>query len=485
MFRNPLFFSSMMKRLLLSALCTGTLAFAGCAKSGDGKLPDDPTQGLEKTVYTYDDAAILNPERGWFIFNQFNFKGGNTPAPLTEATVKAATNRGISLIHTIYYLFDYVDKPLSQAVLDTFEANMQAIRAGGAKCVLRFAYSDAYDVDNNRPAPNSDATFEVMQGHIAQLKPLLQKYGDVIFVVQAGFIGAWGEWYYTDNYGFQPQTAADYLPRRKVMDLLLDAVPKDRMIGVRYPDAKLMMYGLQPADSVTSATAFNESDLSRIAMHNDCFVSSNNDVGTFFNDAQRDFWQTESRYLLMGGETCAVSAPYSGGDNALAQMANYHWSYLNSNYNTDVIAGWRRDGVYDEITNRLGYRLSLTEAYFTKEPAVTKPFEIVLFIQNDGFAAPMNPRDAEIVFVDKSGSAAPVRIKTDADPRRWYAGQTHEVKLSLDISALAAGKTYGVYLNLPDPEPDLNTRPEYSIRLADKNMWDAQRGYNKLCEIAL
>jgi hypothetical protein len=256
------------------------------------------------------------------------------------------------------------------------------------------------------------------------------------------------------------------------------------MICVRYPAAKMMMFDLLPADSVTVTTAFNESDLSRVAMHNDCFVSTANDTGTFFGETERDFWNKESRYLIMGGETCNLTK-YSVCDNTITRMEDNHFTYLNEDYNGRVIAGWKTGNCYDEIDQRLGYRLSLTSAYFTEEPSVDKPLDVALFINSNGFAGPMNPRDMEIVFVEKGGSGSPIRIKTDIDPRFWFAGQTHGMKLSLDISKLSAGKTYNVYLNLPDPETALNTRPEYSIRLANKNMWDEATGYNFLREITL
>jgi hypothetical protein len=457
---------------------------AACTKPA-GETPsnqDTDVAGLDKTTYTYTEEAFGNPERGWYQFNDFQFPyGGSGEAPLSEATVRGLVDRGVTIVHNIYHMYDFVDKPLSQEFLDTFEANMDAIRAGGAKCLLRFAYSASYDTANDRPIVNSDAPYDIFEGHIAQLKPLIQKHGDVLFVMEAGFIGAWGEWYYTSNYNFRPSTAADYEPRRKVLDKLLDAVPKDRMICVRYPAAKLMMYNLKIADSVTLATAFNESDISRIAMHNDCFVANASDMGTF---GSREYWQKESRYLIMGGETCQRST-FSACENTLKQMENFHFTYLNNGYHQSVIGNWRSEGCYDEINLRLGYRLSLTETYFTEKPSIDKPLEIVMYINSNGFASPMNPRDVEIVFVEKGNTGNAVRIKTDVDPRYWFAGETHKVSLSLDISKLAGGKTYNVYLNLPDPKPALNTRPEYSIRLANTDVWDATTGYNKLREITV
>ena len=40
-----------------------------------------------------------------------------------------------------------------------------------------------------------------------QLAPILQSNSDVILTVQAGFIGLWGEWYYTTHYGMPPLSA--------------------------------------------------------------------------------------------------------------------------------------------------------------------------------------------------------------------------------------------------------------------------------------
>lgn len=489
--RNNQYKIKIMRNVFKIFLILNMFAVAGCNSSGgDDNGPDGPDgpdiSGFDKFTYTYYDEAFRNPERGWYVYNAFNFPyGGGTATPaIAVNTVSNHVKNGTTIIHTIYHMFDFVDKPLSQTFLDTFEANMDAIREGGAKCLLRFAYSNSYDTANDKPKDNSDAPFDIFSGHIAQLKPLLQKHGDVLYAMEAGFVGAWGEWYYTSNYNYRPSTVEDYKPRKQLVDKLLDAVPKDRMICLRYPVAKLRMYEIEYADSVTLATAYNQSDLSRLAMHNDCFLASANDVGTFANGAQRDFWHKESRYMIMGGETCGTSK-YSVCDNTITQMENFHYSYLNSNYHMSVISGWRNEGCYDEVNKRLGYRLALTEAYFTEKPSADKPLEIILHIENKGFAAPMNPRDMEIVFVEKGGSGNPVRIKTDVDPRYWFAGLTHEVKLSLDISALTSGKTYEVSLNLPDPKPAINTRPEYSIRLANTNVWDENTGYNKLGEITL
>jgi Domain of unknown function (DUF4832) len=39
---------------------------------------------------------------------------------------------------------------------------------------------------------------------------------------------------------------------------------------------------------------------------------------------------------------------------------------------------------------------------------------------------------------------------------------------------------YAVFLNLPDPAPGLSNRPEYSLQLANKGVWEANTGFNAL-----
>ena len=79
-----------------------------------------------------------------------------------------------------------------------------------------------------------------MLQHIAQLKAIFKQAADVIAVMQMGFIGTWGENYYTDHFGDASQNTPvqklldhNWRDRIDVLKALLDAVPKDRMVQVR------------------------------------------------------------------------------------------------------------------------------------------------------------------------------------------------------------------------------------------------------------
>ena len=374
----------------------------------------------------------------------------------------------MTLKYVGFYLTDFIKGDISQAYLDMIQRSMDAMREAGIKCVLRFAYQNS---ESSKPW---DPTEAVALRHIEQLRPLLQKNADVIFVLQAGFVGVWGEWYYTDNFIMEPSSDADYLPRRRLTDALLEALPECRQVALRTPQFKMRMYGLSAKDTLTAATAHDGSPLSRLCGHNDCFGASNDDYGTFGNEtSDRVFWKGDTRYTLMGGETCKVS-DYCKCAYSLKDMVNYHWTYLNSGYHSSVLSRWKTSGCMDEITARLGYRLVLGSVSRTAKPEAGKDFALTIKLENKGFAAPMNPRNAAIVFVDKDGKIS--RFPLESDPRDWHPG-AHEVKLSFTLPA-AHGT---VYLALEDPL--LPGRPEYSIALANEAVWDGDRGWNKLFEL--
>ncbi len=81
--------------------------------------------------------------------------------------------------------------PLPQTFLDIVQNDLNTSREGGVKLVMRFSYT------NNQNG--EDAALDTILLHINQLTPIFQQNYDVINYVEAGFIGAWGEWYYSSH----------------------------------------------------------------------------------------------------------------------------------------------------------------------------------------------------------------------------------------------------------------------------------------------
>lgn len=430
--------------------------------------------GLIHETFKESKKSFANPERGFDA--GMNWHSVSDPI-LTKPYLNAQRILRRTVLYTGYYLTDYMESDIAPEFLDLISANMRVLREGGVKCVLRFAYkTDMYETGHPW-----DASPEWVLRHIEQLKPILQHNSDVILCLQAGFIGVWGEWGYTDGFVQNPKTPEDFATRKEVVLALLDALPNNRTIAVRTGRYKMNMFLDSYADSVTIETAYNESDLSRICGHNDCFGADASDMGTFTTIAERQFWKTESKYLLMGGETCQLSQ-YCRCERTIKDCEEYHWTYTSGP--SSISNRWKEDGCYDEIEKRLGYRLVLTDLHHSPDAIPGKEYRLVMKIKNVGFAAPMNPRAVELIFVDGAGNKK-VYTLDDVDPRYWFAGDEVTIDKTIELPQSAAGECT-LYLNLPDPEFALRNNPLFSIRLANKDsMWEEATGYNKLIEFTL
>ncbi|MDR0711592.1 MAG: DUF4832 domain-containing protein [Prevotellaceae bacterium] len=427
-------------------------------------------EGFQRIYFQASSEVIRNPERGFYSHLEWD---NATGSPMSSATLQGLKNQNISLAFNVYYLMDYVAKPLDAPLLTLVENNMKALRANGLKTILRFAYS------RSESAAVYDAPIDVVLGHLQQLKPLMREYVDVIAAMEAGFVGVWGEWYYTHHYGSGAFINVEL--RRRLVDSLLSALPPERMVCLRTPGYKLKLLNISYADTLTKSEAYTMSKKARLAYHNDCFLATSSDMGTFSSEAERAYNQADSRYVVMGGETCAPSE-YSGCINALLQMRDYHWSYLNKDYHQSVVGSWMSQGCLDEVKAKLGYRFELR--YIDRQAAVKKgeDYKTKALIYNSGFAAPYNPRDVYLLLLTSSGNEVQ-RAKLTVDPRFWMSNTYQLIDMSLPIPGSLSSGSYKVALYLPDPKPTIANNPDYAIRLANHDVWDAEKGYNVLFTI--
>ena len=86
--------------------------------------------------YEPSDEVIANPERGFYSAFELrpNFE------PLTVDFVRNNRAEGRSLIYLGFYLTDFMESDISDEFLGRVEACFKALREGGNKCILRFAY---------------------------------------------------------------------------------------------------------------------------------------------------------------------------------------------------------------------------------------------------------------------------------------------------------------------------------------------------------
>ena len=450
--------------ILLACVC------ASCKPNGP-VVPDDGMRH-DSLQATYD--LFQNPERGFHQFKQFF---SPNPVAMTKIGVEGIYNLGYTLILTNYFLTDYMSTPIPEEYLNAVRQNMQALREGGCKCVVRFAYINASEPVQDK-APY-EAPLDTILLHISQLKPILQENADVIYAMEAGFVGFWGEWYYTNPREFKrnPSKESDFEPYRKVLDALLDALPAERQVCVRTPKFKMRCYGWEMKDTLTRAEAFTGTAKARLACHDDAFMANSSDMGTFVGD--REYWAAETKYTIYGGESNKPGS-YANCTNTINQMNEMHMSYLNISYHKGVITDWDSDGCLEDIRRQLGYRFVVKDVASTKNPKAGEDLKVVLTLENEGFSALKNPRDVKMLLVNKANPADVMTVVPNCDPRFWGPEGQHKVEVA--FKPKSAGE-YKVYLYLPDPKPSIAKDPRYAIRLANKDCWEEKTGYNYLTTI--
>ena len=435
-----------------------------------------------KTItYSPTDEVITNPERGFTKLFNSNYPQLLGYESLNEGSLLSIRLSGnISLIQRTFYLENFINSPISQSYLGNIQTDLDRIRNAGLKVIIRFAYSNEDPSTTKRP---KDASKARILEHISQLKPILQKNGDVICLMKAGFIGTWGEWYYTDQAEFGiPPIAPNITNRKAITDALLDALPSNRMIQLRTPAFKRNLYS---PSALPEAQAFNQTPLARIGHHNDCFLASSTDYGTYTSsdpntNPEYSYLANETMFLPMGGETCAVNVPRSECPTAIAEMEKFHWSFLSNEYHPDVLGGWKRgENCFPKIENRLGYRFQLNSATFPEKAGVGGTLIINLKIENKGFAAPFNERKAYIVLKNTSNNKT-YSLPLTSDPRKWLKKGEIVIEEHLNLPIDIPVGNYNLFLHLPDASPSLANRSEYAIRFANQSIWDGSTGYNNL-----
>lgn len=421
----------------------------GCSPASSSPEPDSVSH-----TYTYSEASILNPERGFFTPYKL-------PSPAGFSSVRITGN---TLAHLNIYLNDYRESDLPKELLDGLQTNFDDIREAGIKAIIRFAY-------NEGPYPDSepDASKVQILKHIGQLTPLLQSNADVIAWVEAGFIGAWGEWHTSTN-GLD-----NIQDKQEILNAILAAIP-NRFVQVRYPANIIEMYP-NPEDAVQA----------RVAHHNDCFLSSETDVGTYERNGEitieRDlaYLAELTRFTPMSGETCAPFPPRSECTNAVQEMELLHFSAINEAYHKGIIRSWEDGGCLQEITDRMGYRLSLTSADFNEQVRPGGLLKLTVNINNSGFAALMNPRP---LFIALKGTDSPVLTKLELDPRTWQPGDS-SFTVSIRLPSMIKDGDYQLALWLPDEAETLQSNPLYAVQFANEGIWGESTGYNTLGRVSV
>jgi hypothetical protein len=458
--------SGKMKLLLVLFIMSFSVVIADLAQSDNAK---------QVAFYQPSSENFANPERGLFI--QYNPLENTPHPPLRVNDLKAIREDNITLIRNIYLISEFKDVSLSDSFLASLTADLAAAREAGVKVILRFSYNWLHGGDDA-----AEATILAQQ---EQLRPILKNNYDVIAFMEAGFIGHWGEWHSsTHNLDQNPQA------RKNILFNLLSILPTERMVAIRYTHHKRDAFNnYTPLQSLTVP---GTSERARVGAHNDCFLASDDDFGTYNSPipkeiaTQKAFLQQDNLFVVQGGELCNYNPPRSNCPTALIELAQMRWSTLNYYLPKEdlniIFQDWQKQGCLPEITRRLGYRLRLVESELNQKAIARGKMDLQFTIANDGWASLYNPRTLEVILRhQKTGKE--YTLLSSVNPRQWLPNSEQSVKIQTDLPQDIVEGNYQLFLNLPDSHPRLSKRPEFSIRLANLDLWEGSTGYNYLQHI--
>jgi len=251
------------------------------------------------------------------------------------------------------------------------------------------------------------------------------------------------------------------------------------MIALRTPRQKTALYGTVP---LTAQEAFSGIPKARIGGHNDCFLASDTDFGTWSKDivAEKAFYHQENlfvpprrRNLQFQGSGTAIRGLRKCAEGARVPALQFAQQPLSP----EVLDGWTKGGCMPEIRRRLGYRFRLVDS---STQVAGRELRITLTVRNEGFGNLYNPRPVVLVLRERATGRIE-RVPIPTDPRRWMPAESTTVRAS---ATLPPGE-YDVFLHLPDAAPSLRDRPEFAVRFANAGVWESDTGMNRLTERAV
>lgn len=441
-----------------------------------------PSEGQTTVQFTEAPGDVPNPERGIF-----RFGGDITDTGIDYASMAA---NGYRLVYSQIRLDDYTSSTIPTTYLNSINDGFNRIRNAGMKALVRIVYND----DGGTPStPPKEASPTFLQQHLSQLKPVFEANKDVVAFTFAGIIGAWGEWHSTFYYRDESQPYQQYnFPsptwRRQVIDWLLATLPDDHFVLLRRPWWKDPAYGsdaLFPGERVTEESAFTTAGVARVGHHNDAFLASADDWGTYDSsnvEAQKDFLSTDTLYVPIGGETANYDSTYLSCNTCVNEMQRLHWTFFHEDYHPTAVNALKSQGCWENIKAHLGYRLVLTSATLPTVIRDNEVFTLAFTIENRGWAPAYKRRPVYLVVTNAATGDAVTSVSLPAvDIRRWKPGQSYAVSLSSAVDLPSnPPSNLGLALWLPDQNQNLATRPEYSLRFANSGTWDSTHGWNVL-----
>lgn len=403
--------------------------------------------------FTETAAYLPNPDRGFYDVHAFTIR----PEPQTFEMKDIPKNEANRLSQIQVNLRNFRFGAISEIGMQNITALFEELAKKDARYILRFLYD--WNGKANETEPEE---LEIILTHMRQLSPLLKAYDNCIFLVQGLFIGNWGEMNGT------PYTVPDSM--KTLAGELLCLTGERTFLSVRTPAHWRTIIQLADVEKMQS----NPSAL-RIGLFNDGIMGNTGDCGTYVgsetakNDTPFSSWCREDelafqnqlcRMVPNGGEVI-LDNPLNDFENAVQTLQTMHVTYLNSEYDQQVLTKWAAATVSDGscydgmdgltyIERHLGYRYLLDGAKLDYS-YLRNRLSLTAFMKNVGFAPVYTEMPITVTLVS---DAETISLTPDGDLRQAAGGTQWEEQLPIcaEIALPNLKQTkYDVYIQIWDP----------------------------------
>lgn len=366
-------------------------------------------------------------------------------------------------------------KPLSQDQANQIDGYLQKAEDAHLKVILRFAYNFFEGGD--------DAPLHVIKADIQMLAPVVARHKNIIYAMDAGFIGYWGEGHNSQHGKDDDHTNNTPHKTREFMEAEEAAFGPYVTLLNRYP-SNIMDW--EPRGQVIWG------------IHDDHYAGNPTDANTWKAPAWSRFDYTTNTLQHFGGgrsDEKPVSAELGDAESPLlsqdyldAYSKRFHLNSMDLNWNTNNV---RSESWFYDFVRHIGPAIGLTDALLDSYPVRGASSTLTLSFINTGYSRLFVNVPMYLVLTDSAGKQLstetfrPVRVPLDLTT---IAGSNGEASVSVPVTFpvdLAPGSTYKVALWMPDPDSKLNTMPEYNYLLNNKDVFNRTTMLNELFPVEI
>jgi Domain of unknown function (DUF4832)/Domain of unknown function (DUF4874) len=391
---------------------------------------------------------------------------------------------GSSTVAISYYVGDWKYGDLPKSLLDRIQSDFDTARDNGFKVYPHFHYSYSFAWPPLGIESERDASKDVTIRHLQQLKPVFARNADVLLFLWAGMIGHYGEWWGSTNNNIGDYGVVNN-NTREIIAAMLDATPPDRMMVMRYRKTKTTYF--DDTTTLDGNTGWSGSDRARIGFENQCFMGDDRRTGTYQYGGSSGPWvymNEEGKYVPQVGfpdPDCRDGR--STVQEMRSEMFASNWDLFGSAPH-EILGLPANDPQELELIKQMGYHLRLETADLPTTASRGSEIGVTIKMANDGSGSLFNPRGVELILRHRvSGAIVVLPIAPDGkgNRSRLPGPQTiRTIAIAGTLDAAMPTGTYDLLLNLPDVAPSLRDRAAYSVRLANRDTWEADTGYNRL-----